>query len=336
MRPSSSVSVAIVGAGYTSAALVTHLLDRRPDVAEKIAVFGKGCFGHGAAFGTLHPDFRLNVRAQIMQLRPAKPDLFPIWAEACLQDEGAYCEAGQFYRRADFARYMDHELGQLPHNEDVNFIRQQVIYVRYEHSLSKWHLRTDTGDEYTALMLILATGNPEPNWPCPIERACLQHEGHLLIKSPWTGSWLHDCDPEKTVLLVGGGLTAMDTVYALGKAGHRGNIHLVTPLGILPPAQTGWVPAEAIKWPDDISSASAFIGFMAGHLKQQPQFLWTDSEWQSRFEALRVHLNPVWRGLPAAEKRRLITHLGGHGLSLVTVQRLKLVRWLHRCAVQDS
>ena len=96
MRPSSSVSVAIVGAGYTSAALVTHLLDRRPDVAEKIAVFGKGCFGHGAAFGTLHQDFRLNVRAQIMQLRPANPDLFPIWAEACLQDEGAYCEAGQF------------------------------------------------------------------------------------------------------------------------------------------------------------------------------------------------------------------------------------------------
>ena len=154
-------------------------------------------------FRYLHPDFRLNVRAQIMQLRPAKPDLFPIWAEACLQDEGAYCEAGQFYRRADFARYMDHELGQLPYNEDVNFIRQQVISARYENSLSKWHLRTDTGDEYTALMLILATGNPEPNWPCPIEQACLQHEGHLLIKSPWTGSWLHDCDPEKTVLLVG-------------------------------------------------------------------------------------------------------------------------------------
>ena len=37
------------------------------------------------------------MRAQIMQLRPAKPDLFPIWSEACLQDEDAYCEAGQFY-----------------------------------------------------------------------------------------------------------------------------------------------------------------------------------------------------------------------------------------------
>tara|TARA_Y100000589_G_scaffold316123_1_gene340497 strand:+ start:440 stop:1807 length:1368 start_codon:yes stop_codon:yes gene_type:complete len=311
MRPSFSLSIAIVGAGYTSAALLMHLLERMPDFAEKIAVFGRGSFGHGAAFGTLHPDYRLNVRAQIMQLRPTKPDLFPNWAEACLQDEDAYCEAGKFYRRVDFARYIDHELSQLPYKEDVKFIRQHVISVRYEHNSSNWHLRTDTGEEYTALTLILATGNPEPDWPCPVEKDCLQHEGHLLIKSPWTGSWLHDCDPEQTVLLVGGGLTALDTIYALGRAGHRGKIHLVTPLGILPPAQTGWVPAEAIKWPDDISSASAVIKFMMSHLNRQPQYLWTDSEWQSRFEALRVHLNPVWRRLPAAEKRRLMVHLGG-------------------------
>lgn len=310
MRSPHSVSIAIVGAGYTSAALLTHLLDRLPCWAGDIAVFGKGSFGHGAAFGTFHPDFRLNVRSQIMQLRPAKPELFPLWAEAFLQDEDAHCNAGKFYRRADFARYIDYELSQLPNINDVNFIQEQVTSVIYESSASCWHLRTDTGDEYTALTLILATGNPEPDWPCPVEQACLQHEGHLLIKSAWMGSWLDHCESEKTVLLIGGGLTAMDAVYALGRAGHRGNIHLVTPSGILPPAQTAWVPAEAVKWPDDISSASAVVRFMLGHLNQQPQCLWTDTEWQSRFEALRVHLNPVWRRLPAAEKRRLMTHLG--------------------------
>ncbi len=310
MRPSSSISVAIVGAGYTSAALLTHLLDREPNVAEKIAVFGEGSFGHGAAFGTLHPEFRLNVRDQIMQLRPAKPSMFPMWAEACLQDEDAYCDEGKFYRRADFARYIDHELRQLPHKDDVKFIRQQVISIRYDNKPSCWHLRTNAGDEYTALTLVLATGNPEPNWSCAVEQSCLKHEGRLLIKSPWAGSWLYDCDREKSVLLIGGGLTAMDAVYALGRAEHRGKIHLVTPSGILPPAQTGWVPAEAVKWPDEIISASAVVRFMAGHLNQQPRCFWTDSEWQSRFEALRVHLNPVWRRLPDQEKRRLMAHLG--------------------------
>ena len=128
--------------------------------------------------------------------------------------------------------------------------------MRYEHSLSKWHLRTDTGDEYTALMLILATGNPEPNWPCPIERACLQHEGNLLIKSPWTGSWLHDCDPKKRSsdwgwfnsngygLCVGQGWASRE--YPSSNA-VRHSAASADRLG----------SAEAIKWPDDISSASA-------------------------------------------------------------------------------
>ena len=122
MRPSSPVSVASVGAGYTSAALLTHLLDRMPNIAEKIAVFGKGSFGHGAAYGTLHPEFRLNVRAQIMQLRPAKPDLFQSGLKLVCRMKMPIVRQDNFIRRADFARYMDHELGQLPYNEDVKFI----------------------------------------------------------------------------------------------------------------------------------------------------------------------------------------------------------------------
>ena len=125
MRPSSSVSVAIVGAGYTSAALVRICLTEA-GCCEKIAVFGKGLLVM-VRLSVLCTRLQTECAGPDYAASPCKPDLFPIWAEACLQDEGAYCEAGQFYRRADFARYMDHELGQLPHNEDVNFIRQQVI-----------------------------------------------------------------------------------------------------------------------------------------------------------------------------------------------------------------
>ena len=72
----SALGIAVVGSGYTSASILTHLLDLQPELAAQITVFGPGPFGHGAAFGTAHPDFRLNVRAQIMQLRPARPDVF--------------------------------------------------------------------------------------------------------------------------------------------------------------------------------------------------------------------------------------------------------------------
>ena len=80
------------GRGYTSVALVTHLLERRPILQKKLLCLAKILVMVRLVLCTLTSD---QMHAQIGGARPAKPDLFPIWAEACLQDEGAYCEAGQ-------------------------------------------------------------------------------------------------------------------------------------------------------------------------------------------------------------------------------------------------
>ena len=306
----SALGIAVVGSGYTSASILTHLLDLQPELAAQITVFGPGPFGHGAAFGTAHPDFRLNVRAQIMQLRPARPDVFPAWAEQNIEDKTAHCAEGAFYRRADFARYLNTEIEKLSHSDEVSFCAQRVISADFDNGSALWHLVREDGQFHTAETLILATGNPTPDWPCPIDEACWPEAHSLLIRSPWSGTWLDKIDPGDEIVVVGGGLTAMDAVYALGRAGHSGRIRIVTPVGLLPPAQTDWIPYEAVTWPDDIDSASEFIRFFNRRLKANKRYDWTDTVWQSRFEALRVHLNPVWRRLADSEKRRLMAHLG--------------------------
>lgn len=310
MTSSAALGIAIIGSGYTAASVLTHLLEAAPDRAGHIGVFGPAPFGHGAAFGTTHPDFRLNVRAQIMQLRPARPDQFPDWAADNLRDAEAHCLQGAFYRRADFARYITAEMDKLAGRDEVRFYPQAVISVRYDNGSGLWQLGLEDGQEQTAEMLVLATGNPQPDWPCPVDEACQTKHAAQLVRSPWSGDWLAEVDPEHQIVIIGGGLTAMDAVYALGRAGHRGRIQIVTPVGLLPPAQTDWIPVEAIIWPEDISSAAEIVGFINRNLKQGRRYPWTDPVWQSRFEALRVNLNPVWRRLAAGEKRRLIAHLG--------------------------
>ena len=306
----SALGIAVVGSGYTSASILTHLLDTQPEQAAQITVFGPGPFGHGAAFGTAHPDFRLNVRAQIMQLRPARPDRFPIWAGQNIDDEEAHCAEGAFYRRADFARYLSTEINKLPCIGEVSFCAQRVISADYDKGSALWYLVREDGRMHTAETLILATGNPAPDWPCPIDQACHTGSNSSLVRSPWSGTWLDTVDPDDEIVVIGGGLTAMDAVYALGRVGHRGGIRIVTPAGLLPPAQTNWTAYEAVSWPDDVDSASEFIRFFNRKLKGNQRYAWTDTVWQSRFEALRVHLNPVWRRLADSEKRRLIAHLG--------------------------
>lgn len=305
-----AVGIAIVGSGYSCASVLTHLLDVAPERAGQITVFGPGSCGHGAAFGTAHPDFRLNVRAQIMQLRPARPDQFPKWAEQNLNDAEAHCPEGAFYRRADFACYLDTELSKLPGFEEVSFCPQRIISVVYDNASARWNLVLDDGQKHTAETLILATGNPQPDWPCSVDETCWAGARSALVRSPWSGTWLAEADPCDDLIVIGGGLTAMDAVYALGRAGHRGRIRLVTPLGLLPPAQTDWTPYDAIDWPEDIYSATQFVRFFNHNLKQDKPYPWTDTVWQSRFEALRINLNPVWRRLPDSEKRRLMSYLG--------------------------
>ena len=128
----------------------------------------------------------------------------------------------------------------------------------------------------------------------------------------------------------------MDAVYALGRAGHRGRIRIVTPVGLLPPAQTDWIPYEAVTWPDDMDSASEFIRFFNRRLKANKRYDWTDTVWQSRFEALRVHLNPVWRRLADSEKRRLWRIWGRSGLLPATGLPRRQMQWQHSSRTQDS
>ena len=306
----SALGIAVIGSGYTSASILAHLLDLQPELASQITVFGPGRLGQGAAFGTTHPDFRLNVRAQIMQLRPARPDRFPVWAEQNIDDDEAHRAEGAFYRRADFARYLRTEIDNLAGIDAVSFCNQHVISADFDKGSACWHLVLDNGQFHTAETLILATGNPPPDWPCPIDEACQPATNTNLIRTPWSGTWLDELDPAAQIMVIGGGLTAMDAVYALGRAGHRGHIRIVTPVGLLPPSQTNWTPYEAIAWPDDVLNASEFTQFFNRKLKENKRYVWTDTVWQSRFEALRVNLNPVWRRLSDKEKRRLMGHLG--------------------------
>lgn len=310
MTSSVPSGLAIIGSGYTAASVLTHLLDADPQKADEISVFGPAPFGHGAAFGTVQSDFRLNVRAQIMQLRPARPDDFPLWADRTLDDADAHRAEGSFYRRTDFARYLDERLRQLPGFDKVRFDSRAVISLRYDKGSGLWHIAVSTDKIFTAKTLILATGNPEPDWPCRIDETYRDAGPDQLVRSPWSGTWVADCAPDRDVLVIGGGLTAMDSVYALGRAGHRGKIRVVTPAGILPPAQTAWVADEAVSWPEHITTAASFIRFFNRHLKQNQPCPWTEPVWQTRFEALRVNMNPVWRRLAGPEKRRLMAHLG--------------------------
>ena len=98
-------SVIIIGSGYSAAAIVAHLTHAELSTHE-VLVIGSGALGTGQAYGCTTDSFRLNVREDLQRLWPDQPEHFANWAASHLQDPAAQDNAGSFYRRRDFARYL--------------------------------------------------------------------------------------------------------------------------------------------------------------------------------------------------------------------------------------
>jgi uncharacterized NAD(P)/FAD-binding protein YdhS len=292
----------IIGDGFASFCLCAHLVRHAPIHSKAITVIGNQPFGFGAAYGCSHEDFRLNVRAQIMRIFPEDPNGFLHWAAENLTDAQAHNAQGSFYRRADFALYLSELTSQIEGLAQINFISDKAVQLN--RSPHGWQITSQTGQQIHADKLVLATGNAPPKWPCEIIGELPEYRA---VENPWSGAWLKTVDTQAHLVFIGGGLTAMDGLYSLARLGHKGPIQLISPYPMLPPEQTDWQEIAPIIWPENIQTASQFFRFFVSQLGGRD---WTQTIWQSRFEALRIHLNTAWQALDDTAKKRLMRHVG--------------------------
>ncbi|HCK76231.1 MAG TPA: hypothetical protein DHW07_03710, partial [Gammaproteobacteria bacterium] len=278
---------------------VIHLAHSGFSTSE-ILVIGPGQLGAGQAYGCEADAFRLNVRADLQRLWPDQPDHFPQWANAHIHDPRAKTHAGDFYRRADFSRYVSAQIRIIPGAQNLRQVCNRVIYA---HPIKEgWTVICDDESRYHSTRLVLATGNPEPEWPTGIRL----EDAPELVRTPWRGEWLTRIDPTAHVCLVGSGLTAMDALYGLASQHHRGPVSLLAPHGILPPEQAAWRPGKPCGWPET-TQASLFFGFARRMLKDGS---WEEPDWQQRFSALREGISTAWRNLPTADRLKLQRRAG--------------------------
>jgi len=297
--PDRDASVIIVGSGYSAAAAVIHLAHSGFSTSE-ILVIGPGQLGAGQAYGCEADAFRLNVRADLQRLWPDQPDHFPQWAEAHIHDPKAKTHAGHFYRRADFARYVSAQISVVPDIKSLRQISGKVIDARP--IKEGWTVICDDGAHCHSARLVLATGNPEPEWPIETQL----EDTPALVRTPWRGEWLTGIDPASRVCLVGSGLTAMDALYGLACQKHQGPVSLLSPHGILPPEQVAWHPGNPCEWPET-ARASHFFNFARQALKDGS---WEEPDWQQRFSALREGISKAWQNLPVADRLKLQRRVG--------------------------
>ncbi len=301
-------TIAIVGAGFSGTLLALHLLRRCPASASIVLIESNNQFGLGTAYATGNANHLLNVAAGRMSAFHDRPDDFLEWlhgqqkAAPALRD----CGAGTYAPRGAYGAYirdlLNREIGQDAGQRRLRLVRGRVLAL--EEEAQGVTLRLDRGRQLAAELVVVATGHFPPEAPADIP-ATLTDSG-LYQPDPWNPAAWADLDPEAPVLIIGTGLTMVDSVISLLDQGHRGPIHALSRRGLLParhadpglaaPPRPGHFPTRLV----------ALTRRLRRHGRAAQS---AGLPWQPIVDSIRPFTQDLWLALPDADRARFLRHL---------------------------
>lgn len=295
-------SVAVIGRGYSGIAAAITLLYRLEPGCRLTLIDGNFSLGGGAAYGRLaHPDDLLNVRARDLSVLPDREGDFADWiGEQTLGRPARAAERAEigdrFMPRAFFATYVSDRF-------DEARIRAPGIATRIEEREARslvpapgggWDIRFTAGPPVRADVVILATGYGTGRQP--------RRFGMMPYQA---------LDPDSLrglqgVMIVGSGLTMVDTLLRLRRAGVEAAVTIVSRRGILPQPHCP-SPQRPPAWQvaENVRLHRLFRDVRAACRRALAE----GRSWQGELNRLRPHAQDIWRTLPDGDRQRFVRHV---------------------------
>lgn len=296
----SRFTVAIIGGGFTGATLAAQLLRKSGGSVSVILIEGSARPGRGVAYSTECAEHLLNVRAKNMSAYADSPEHFLEWARLN-HDSGA--SGDDYLPRPLYGHYVgsvlqqeiDRHPGQVEHVQD-----EAVSITRVGRSAEILLL---SGRILFADKVVIARGNFPPGDPRLPGRT-----PHSLryVSNPWKASALGDVSHDKSVLLVGSGLTSVDLAITLRRRGFSGTIHILSRRGLLPQthkAAAVWPPFWTEQSPRTVRGLLRLIRVQVEVAEK------AGTGWRAVIDSLRPFTQEIWRFLSLKERRRFLRHV---------------------------
>ena len=283
--------------------------------------------GRGLAYSSDDPDHRLNGTAATHAVDPADPEEFARWcAEQRIDhdDPDAVAPGGTlFVRRRDFGRFVAQAFAQEARRggpSRVRHLRDEAIDATLQPQEAA--ITTRSGATLPCDVLIVATGNAPSRFPAALWPEAATHPGMI---DPWELERIRAIDRAARVLVLGTGLTALDVITTLLRAGHRATITAVSPHNLrprahrpafdMPPALPAAGMLQRIDGPvpafvRDIAASMRATTLTRALRRQIAAARANNESWYATFDAFRDPLWQVWTALHAREKRRILRHAG--------------------------
>lgn len=291
--------IAIVGGGFSGAALALHLA-RFATVRTRLVVYEPAPhLGGGVAYGTTQASLRLNVPAGKLSVLPEKPGDFLSW----LHERGHTAAAGDFMPRLLFGAYvrsrLDATLAETAGMVGFEHVHAPVDSVRRG---ARGVLVEPMGEGAAAFdHAALALGHGPGRVPGALQ-PYMQSES--ILRSPWNEAAMQRVARKAgRVLLVGTGLTLCDAAIMLVEMGFAGSLLAVSRRGLLPQQHAPSDAAPHATWAAELP---------AGDLRSLRRVVVSRArshEWRGVVDSLRPHTSRLWSAMGPWDRERFMRRL---------------------------
>ncbi|MGA2215581.1 MAG: FAD/NAD(P)-binding protein [Bryobacteraceae bacterium] len=300
LREGRRFATAIVGGGCSGLLAAVQLF--RNGFRERVTVIEpRERLGAGLAYSTSFDQHLLNVPAGQMSALADQPAHFLEWLRARSWPNAS---AASFAPRKIYGEYLEDLLqetirpiarGQFSH------IRAEAIGAAADGNGA--HLALSDGTTVYAQRVVLALGNPAS---CAAPGLSMHGLEDCWRLSPWLGDALRVRFPGERILLLGTGLTAVDSLLALQSQDTACEVFLLSRRGQLPEVHDLGVRAQAPPVLTNRGNLRLLFRELRAHIEAAGQ---ANRCWRSIIDGLRPISNDVWRELQVADRLRFLRHL---------------------------
>ncbi len=293
--------IAIVGGGASGVLTAINLLAADTDDTLSVTIHeASGIVGRGIAYGTCDPRHLLNVRARHMSAFPDVPSDLLDWAART----GREVDPLGFLPRMEYAAYLQDCLATVA---DHRLTVRAGLVDDVVPTPDGFEIHA-AGVVTTADAVVLAYGNQRPR-PLTVDGDELM-ESQWHLSDPWDLAALHRLPTDANVLVVGSGLTAIDTAITLLEERPDRRVAMASRHGLLPHSH---VEQQSTAWVSPVPTGALTADRLAEHFADQVRSARANGVgWRAVVDGLRSPTQSLWLRLDLTERRRFLRTYARH------------------------
>lgn len=332
--------IGIIGSGFTGTMTAVHLIEKASAHCEIIVINKTETFNKGIAYHPYSEKHLLNVIAQKMSAIPDKPSHFLDWvmSQETFKEKDPKLVAHSFLPRKLYGDYLQDiwvETTKLAAKKQLKLTVIDSFVIGLEVSENTVSILLENELKLDIDYCVIATGNHNPRNP-KIKNMGF-YNSRNYFQNPWVVESVTNTKENLPVLIIGNGLTMVDTAFGLLENGFKGEIYSISPngLNILPHGENVQAYSRLVDELDADLSLYDLLKRVNKHIKIVREY---GVSAEPIIDSLRPLTQKIWKGFSEKEKNLFMSrlrHLWGvarHRIPLYShdkIQQLRIEGKLH-------